>query len=192
MVQPMDDFELTVMRFTNGRAAFHPITGIDVMNAVYFTRRRMVDVAANDAVSIVFFGLGDECGFKVANITHRLFDFALEKRRKRPIGKAKFAAQDVEINIQPKRGFVGPIAKQGEPLGIAHNDIELIAVKDQIFPAIRGLMHRVANDFDAAKPAAAIGSQSVIMIAWNVDETCALSNEPEEFLQDVILRLRPM
>lgn len=50
----------------NGRAAFHPITTIDVANPKIVVDRRMMDMAADDAVNIVLARIRDQRAFENA------------------------------------------------------------------------------------------------------------------------------
>ena len=48
-----DDLHAAVEMLDDGRAAFHPVAGVDVFDAVHVLDRGMVDVAADDAVDAV-------------------------------------------------------------------------------------------------------------------------------------------
>ncbi len=50
---PVDQLELARARLADSGAAFDPVAGVDVVYAVHPTRRRVVDVAADDAIDIV-------------------------------------------------------------------------------------------------------------------------------------------
>ena len=54
-------------------------------------------------------------------------------------------AHDVEMGVGPKRERVAPVAEQSEPFGVAHDDVELVAVNDEIAASVGGDMDGVRS-----------------------------------------------
>src|SRR5665647_643077 len=96
------------------------------------------------------------------------------------------------MRVRPKRELVTPVAEKGEPFGIAHHDVELIAVHDEITPAVGTDMDGVALDGDAAEPHPAIVLQRLVVIAGNEDEVGSLAGLAQELLQHVVMGLWPV
>jgi hypothetical protein len=68
----------------------------------------------------------------------------------------------------------------------------LIAVGHDIPPAIGGDMKCVLGDHDAAKMRPEIIAQELVVVARNIDEPRSLAGLPQELLDDVVVRLRPV
>src|SRR5581483_278176 len=100
--------------------------------------------------------------------------------------------QHVEMGVGPQRELVAPIAEQSEPLGVAHHDVELVAVNDKVAPTVGADMDGVALDGDAAEMYPAIVAQGLVVIAGNEHEVGALAHLAQDLLQDVIMGLRPV
>ena len=96
------------------------------------------------------------------------------------------------MGVRPQRQLVAPVAEQGEPFGVAHDDVELVAVNDEIAPAVGADMDDVALDGDAAEFHAAIIAQRLVVIAGNEHELGALAHLAQELLQHVVVGLRPV
>jgi len=65
-------------------------------------------------------------------------------------------------------------------------------VDDQVAAALDTGVDRVFQNLDAAEMRAVVTAQEFVMIAGNVDDTSTLARLPENFLHDVIVRLRPI
>ena len=68
----------------------------------------------------------------------------------------------------------------------------MIAVNDEIAPAVGAGVDRVLDDFDAAEMRAVIFAQELVVIARHVDDARALARLAQQFLHDVVMRLRPV
>ena len=69
--------------------------------------------------------------------------------------------------------------------------IEHIAVHDQITAAVRGLMDRGLNHFDAAEMRSIIVAQEFVVVARQIDHPRALARFAQELLNDIVVLLRP-
>ncbi len=88
--------------------------------------------------------------------------------------------------------FVGLVTQQREPARLRHHEIEDVTVNDQIAAAIETFVDRVFHDLDAAEVRAVVAAQKFIVIAGNVDQPRTLARLPQQFLHDVVVRLRPI
>src|SRR5665648_1129847 len=96
------------------------------------------------------------------------------------------------MHVEPERHRVAPVPKEGEPLGVADDHVELVAMHDEIAPAVRADVNRLALDGDAAELRAAIIPHGLVVVAGNVNELGALAHFAQEFLQHVVMGLRPV
>ena len=90
------------------------------------------------------------------------------------------------------RDVIGPVAEEGEPARVAHDDVELVAVDDEHGLAVGGLVQRVVDDFDAAEIEAGVIAREFVVIARHIDDARALARLAQQLLDDVIVRLRPV
>src|SRR5450830_327116 len=79
-----------------------------------------------------------------------------------------------------------------EPARILYDQIEDIAVDDQISSPVSTFVNRVLKHFDAAEVRPVVGSQEFVVIAGDVDNSRALANLAEHLLHEIVMRLRPM
>ena len=60
------------------------------------------------------------------------------------------AAHPVDDDVDAQREAIGPVADMGEPLGVRDDDVELVAVNDEIGLALRGGVHGAVDELDLA------------------------------------------
>ena len=190
--RPPNDFENPLLGLGDRRAAFDPIAGVDIDDFADLAHGGVVNMAADHPLGAVTARLLSERRFELADIVHRALDPVLEIGRERPVGHAQPAANGVEMGVGPQRKRVAPIAEQREPFGVADDDVEFIAVHDEIAAPVGSLMDRLALDGDAPEPRPAIIAHRFIVIAGNVDQLRPLARLAQQFLQDVVVGLRPV
>ena len=66
-----------------------------------------------------------------------------------------------------------------------------MAVHDKDAPPVGGGVHRVRNDLDAAEIAGELRDK-LIMVARDIDQPATFARLAEKFLDDVVVRLRPI
>lgn len=79
----------------------------------------------------------------------------------------------------------------GEPAGV-FDDVELVAVDDQHFFAVRHFMDDMVDHLDAAELHAEKVAGEFVVIAGDEDHAGSLAHPAQEFLHDVIMGLRPV
>ena len=173
-------------------AALDPVAAIDIADAEILVDRRVMDVAADDAVDAAALRLGSQRLLEGADIVHCVLDLVLRPLRQRPIGEAKPPAQCVEVAVDEDGEVVGLVAGEREPARMLDHEIEDVAVNDEIAAAVRGLMDRSLLDLDAAEMGAVIVAQEFVVVAREVDYAGALARLTQDLLHDVIVRLRPV
>jgi hypothetical protein len=151
-----------------------------------------VDVAANDAVDLVPLRLGGQRLLEGADEVDRVLDLVLGPLRQRPVGRAEYTAQPVEHAVGGQREIVGFVAEQREPARLRDDEVEHVAVHDEVAAAVGGLVHDVLDDLDAAEMRAVIAAQEFVVIAGDVDDAGALARLAQQLLHHVVMRLRPV
>src|SRR5262249_9122652 len=137
--RPPHELKFSVEMLDDRRAAFHPVTTIDVAQAAVVADHGMMDVAADHAVD-----LG-------ANEIDRVLDLELGPLRERPIGKPERSSYGVAMGIEPDCDFVGVVAQTREPRRVSNHHIEEIAVSHQIALAVDADVDGILDHFDAAE-----------------------------------------
>ncbi len=151
-----------------------------------------MDVAADHAVGVVMLGFGRQRLLEGADVVDRVLHLQLGPLRQRPIRRAEHAAQDVEEPVGGEREVVGLVAEQRQPARLRHDEIEDVAVHDEIALAVGGLVHGVLDHLDAAEMGAVIAAQEFVVVAGDVDQAGALARLAQQLLHHVVVRLRPI
>jgi len=172
-------------------AALDPVAAIEIAHAEIRVDRGVMDVAADHAVGAVAVGLGDQRLLELADIADRVLDLELRPLRERPVREAEPAPHRVENAIGHDREIVGGAAEQREPARLRHHQVEIVAVDDEVAPAVGAVVDGGLGHLDAAEMGAVIVAQELVVIARNVDDARALARLAQEFLHHIVVRLRP-
>src|SRR3954452_22622659 len=156
--------------FDPSGAAFRPVSAIDVGYSEVISDHGMMDMPANDAVDTAPPRLGGECVLVLSDELDRVLDFQLRPFGQGPIGQPERTPDRVEIGVEPDRQIVGVVAQKREPAGVANDDVEKVAVDDQIALAARAHVDGILEHLDAAEMRAVIVAQELVMITWNVKQ----------------------
>ncbi len=191
-VCPRDDLERAVVTFRDRGTAFDPVAAVDVADAEVVVDGGCVDVAADHAIGLVAVRFGGERLLEGADVIHRVLDLVLGPFRQRPVRRAEDAAEAVEHAVGGEREVVGLVAEQREPARLRHDQIEDVAVHDQIAAAVGALVHDILHHLDAAEMRAVIAAQEFVVIAGDVDEAGAFTRRAQQLLHHVVMGLRPI
>lgn len=178
------------MVLDEGGTAFDPIAGVDIGQALDLAMRGVVDMPADHAIGMVPARLGGEAGLELADIVDRVLDLELGPGRERPMRQVQPAAHLVDDGVAGERGRVGPVAHQREPFGVAHDEVEQIAMDHEQALAVGGLVDDLVDQRDAAELQAGEVPQEIVVIAGDVDQLRALAHLAQQLLDDVVMRLR--
>ena len=96
------------------------------------------------------------------------------------------------MRVDEQGGRVGPVAEIGEPLRVTHDDVELVAVRDEIALAVCGGVDDLALDLDAAERQAEELAGEFVMVSGNEHHARSPAHLAQKLLHDVVVRLRPI
>ena len=96
------------------------------------------------------------------------------------------------MGVDEQGQVVGPIAEEGEPLRMAHDDVEFVAMNDEVAFAVSRCMDRAALDLDPAEGQAEELTGELIVVAGNEHHPRAPADLAQQFLDDIVMRLRPV
>ena len=174
------------------RAGFDEIAGVDILDAFDLLDDGMMDVAADDAVGAAAPGLAGELLLERADEIDRILHLQLGPGRERPVVEAKQAAHRVEMGVDEDREIVGPVAEEREPFGMAHDDVEFVAVHDEEVAAVGSGVGDVASDLDAAEGEPDELARELVVIARHEHHARAAPHLAQQLLDHVVVSLRPI
>ena len=104
-MRPVQDFHCAVEMLDHRRAAFHPVSAIDVGQSEVIADHGMMDIPANDAVNTAPPRLGGERVLILSDELDRVLDFQLRPFGQGPIGQPERSPDRVEIGVEPDRSL---------------------------------------------------------------------------------------
>src|SRR5262249_31697118 len=142
------DLEASVGVLDESGAALDPVAVIAIGDTGDFADFRMVYVAADHAVDAALGGRFGDGLLEARDVLDRVLDPQLEISRERPIRKAEALAYDVDPMVGAEGHVVGPVAQEGEPAGVAHDHVELVAMHHEKAAAVCGRVDGLAHHLD--------------------------------------------
>jgi len=79
-----------------------------------------------------------------------------------------------------------------EPSRLGDDQVEIVAVHDQIFAAVGALVHRCFDNLNSTEMGAVIIAQKLVVVTWDIDQASSLPRLAEQLLHDVIVGLWPI
>ena len=184
-------FNRAIFQLDQRRTRLHPVAAIIIGNFAELMNRRAVNVTAHHCIDRIFLRILHNRGFKFSDETDRVFNALLHRGTKRPITEAEATPEKIDERIEREQELITKVARKGEPLHILHNGVELVPVNDQNLPPIRRAMNRIFLDRDVSIDAVKVG-QEFIVIPGNINHTRALACLAQDFLDNVVVFLRPV
>lgn len=189
---PVDDFHAAVRVLHQRGAAFHPVAIVvigDVPEPADFSG---VNVAAHHPVRpALASGVGHRL-LEPADIFNRVLHLTLEVGGQRPVRQAEAPAHGVDGGVEPQQQAVGAVSQKGEPAGVKHHAVELVAVQHQKAAAIGGFVKGVRRDLHAAEVEADVFPQHFIVVAGDVNDPRALLGHLQYAAGHVVVQRRPV
>ena len=147
-------------------------------------------MTAEHAVHIIIAGISHDGFFKLSDEAHDVFHFGFDVGAERPRAEPNEAAGQIHDTIAAEEDSVADIADVSEPAEILHDGVEFVTVHDQQTASVGSEMDRVF-----LKRHAGIRTkksvEKLVVVAGDVDDLCALAAFPEDFLDYVVVLLRP-
>ena len=150
-----------------------------------------MNVAAENGVHPVSLRITHNRVFKFADEIDRVLDSLLRVGAERPIAETEAAADEIDQRIQRKQKLVTKIAGESEPARVLHDRIQFVSMNDQNAPSIGGGMDEVFRDRDVAVVAAE-ATEEFVVVTGDINDARALARFAQEFLDDVVMLLRPI
>ena len=180
------------MMLDDGGAAFHPVAGVHIPEAREIGDAGVVDMAAHDAIGADPPRLLGKRLLEGADIVDGVLDPELQPGRQRPVAEAEPAADAIEAGVEGDDGVVGAGAEMRQPARVADDQIEDVAMNDQEPAAVGGFVDDAVDHLDAAEMHSDVVAQELVVIARNIDDARSLAALAQQFLDDVVVLLRPV
>jgi hypothetical protein len=177
--------------FHQRRATLDEIAAVIVADPVDLAFGGPVDMAAEDAVHLVLPGVSHDRLFELPDKRDGVFYLALRVGAERPVAQPETPPQKVHRLVEPQQELVAHITDVREPLDVLNDRVELVAMDDQQLAPIRGAVQRAPRDRQAAV-FADVFAQQFIVVAGNIDNPGAFASFAQDFLDHVVVGLRPV
>ena len=116
--------------FDQCRAAFNPIAAIQISHVADELGFCAVNVAADDALRVMFARHLHDGLFVLGDVFHRRLGFVFEIRRERPITKTQATPDAIEMQVEIQNPVVKPRAELFEHAIELRQAVELMAMQD--------------------------------------------------------------
>ncbi len=181
------------MVFDDGGAAIHPVAAIDIDHAIDRADCGAVDVAADHAVQPALAHGANQRILEVEDERNGSLDAVLGITGKGPIaGAAQQAAQARERGVEAHQQVVADVADHCQPAVVARHLVELVAMQQQVAPAVGGDVDVLAPDFDVAEGNAVVFAHRLVVVAGDQHHALAVAGAAQDLLHHGVLRRGPM
>ena len=111
--------------------------------------------------------------------------------RERPVGHVQHNTNSVHHSIQFQKKGVSAVSNIGQPADMLDHTVEQVAMDNPQSLAVGSFVDVVFLDGNLAKIEAEIVARGFVMIAWDIDNVGTAAGFAQQFLDDVIMFLRP-
>ena len=110
---------------------------------------------------------------------------------KRPITEPEPAADKVDRWVEREQELVSNVARERQPFHVLHYGVKLMPVDDEHATSVRQTMDRMSLHGDIAVSAEKAGEHFVV-VTRDANDPCALARFAKNFLDNVVVLLRPV
>lgn len=187
----MEKLHASIEVLDHRRAAFDPIAAVVVGGAVDFADRSRMDVAAEDTIHLVILRIAHDGLLEFPDEADDIFDLGLHIGTQRPVPKTGEAADQIDDPIAPHQQDIANVTQMREPAHVLDNSIELMAVHDEQSTAVRRFVDGIFLERHA-RVVSVKGGEEFIVVADDVNDFSSLPAFAQEFLNDIVVFLRPV
>src|SRR5207302_256654 len=150
-----------------------------------------VNVSAQDRVDVKLIGVADDRFLEFADEANCVFDALFRVGAERPVTETEPPSDKIDRRIEREQKLVSGIAQISEPLRILNDGVELMSVNHENAATISRDVNRVLLNRNVSVSAAE-GADELIVISGNVNHRHALARFAQDFLDHVVVLLRPI
>lgn len=172
------------------RAALDPVAAVVVRDPAHLARRRGVDMATQHRIHRIAPRVPDDLVLESPDKTHHVLHFTLHIRAQRPMRPTSQRADRIDHPVHIHQQLVTDVSQVRQPAHALHHHVQLMAVDHEDPPAIHRPMDRALLDRHAPECPKKMAHELVV-VPRNVYQARALAPLPQQFLDDVVVLLRP-
>jgi len=191
-LSPVDDLHPAIQMLDQSRAAFHPVAIVGIGDLAELPQLGMMDMAADHPFDATLAGDFGHGLFEIGDILNGVLDPMLQVSRQRPVGIAHLAPRPVEPVVQGQRQGIGLISQMGQPLGVLHHAVELVAMHDQVASPVQAGMNGLVQYLDVAELKIRVIAGEFVVVSRHIDDPGALARFTQQFLHHVVMGLGPI
>ena len=136
-------------------------------------------------------GITNNFLFESSDETDGVLDSFLGVGAEGPVTETESTTEEINKRIQGEEELVANVPEEGQPLHVLHDCVELVTVHDQDSTPVGRFMNHLLFDGDVAVGAVKFGHHFIV-ISRDVDDPGAFARFAQDFLNDVVVLLRPV
>jgi len=191
VVPKFQEFHPAIEVFDDRGEAFDPISAVVVGDPFDLAHGGGVDMTAEDRIDSVVAGEPNDGFLKFSNEAHDIFDLCFHIGAEGPVAEPEEPAEKIYEPIAAHEQHIADIPEVGQPTEILDDGIEFMPVDDEDFSTVRRGVDRILSDFDAGVVTVE-GGEEFIVVADDVNDLGAFAALAEEFLDHIVVILRPV
>lgn len=173
-------------------AVLDPIAAVHVKEISEPPDFRAVNVAADDAVHTMFEAELDHRVLVIADVFDRCFRLELDIGGEGPVAEPKTAPDAVEPHVRIQNVVVQHRPHTVQQAVEGHDAVELMAVDDEVMPAIGAGVDGPFHQADRAELDSEELFEELVVVAGDKRDTGLFAALPKEFLQKHVVVIRPI
>ena len=190
-VPKIQEFHPAIEVFDHRSEAFDPISAVVVGDPFDLAHGRGVDVAAEDGVNAVVASEPNDGFLEFSNEAHDIFDLGFHVGAEGPVAEPEEPTEEIDDAIAAQEQHIAYVPEVGQPAEVLDDGIEFMPMDDEDFSTVRCGVDRVLADFDAGVVPVE-GGEEFVVVADDVNDLGAFTSLAEEFLDHIVVILRPV
>src|SRR6266436_651198 len=150
-----------------------------------------MNVAAQNSINPELLGVADYRLFEFADEAYCVLHSLLRVSAERPVAESKSPAHEIDRRIKREQKLVSGIAKISEPFRVLDDGVEFMPVNHDNAATISRDVNSVFLHRNVSVSAPKCADEFVV-ISGHVNNRHALACFAQDFLNDVVVRLRPV
>jgi hypothetical protein len=177
--------------FDHRGEAFDPVSAVVVGDPFDLAHGGRVDVTAEDRIDTVVAREPNDGFLEFSNEAHDIFDLGFHVGAEGPVAEPEEPTEEIDDAIAAQEQHIAYVPEVGQPAEVLDDGIEFMPMDDEDLSAVCRGVDRVLADFDAGVVPVE-GGEEFVVVARNVNDLSAFAALAEEFLNHIVVILRPI
>lgn len=191
VVPKFQEFHPAIEVFDDRGEAFDPISAVVVGDPFDLAHGRGVDMAAEDGINAVVAGEPNDGFLEFSNEAHDIFDLGFHIGAEGPVAEPEEPTEEIDDAIAAQEQHIAYVPEVGQPAEVLDDGIKFMPMDDEDFSTVRCGVDRVLADFNAGVVPVE-GREEFVVVADDVNDLGAFAALAEEFLDHIVVILRPV